>query len=81
MVTMYSMIIYRCIAWTSRLLHATAVRLPCVLNTLGILKTEAANGQLDCKWTTHTRSGTYIVHGEQGSYILLLLYVNMYSYH
>ena len=33
----------RCIAERTRLLHATDVRIPCILNIFGILKTEAAN--------------------------------------
>ena len=81
MITMYFMIISRCIAQKTRLLHATAVRRPCILNIFGILKTEAANLPLDSKCTTHPRSGKNVVCGEQGYYMLLLLYVTMYSYH
>ena len=59
MVTMYSRIISRCIAWWTRVMHANAVRLLCILNTFGMLKTEAANWHLYSKCTAHIRSGKY----------------------
>ena len=57
----YFTIISRCIAWKTRILHATDVRIPCIPNTFGILKTEATNLRLDstykvrkkyCSWWT-----------------------------
>ena len=64
MVTMYFRIISRCIAWRTRILHAIDVRVPYILNTFCILKTEAANSLLGSKCTTHTRSRKNIVHSE-----------------
>ena len=40
MVTMYSSIFSNCIPWRTMLLHDTAVRLPCIPNKFGTLKTE-----------------------------------------
>ena len=61
MITMYFMIISRCIAQKTRLLHATAVRRPCILNIFNILKTDAANLPLDSKRTTYPRSGKNVI--------------------
>ena len=41
MANMYSRILFRCIAWRTKLLHVTVIKLPCILITFGILKTEA----------------------------------------